>query len=76
MQVELVYSDGTSNPSWNENDFRLQDLKVVLDNCAIASKIDNVILLEECNADFAMEITGFDVNRELDVSVRFSGFGP
>ena len=69
LKIGMAYYDGRSNSSWEEFDFSLSDLKMDLKNCKIIKKSDNFISLKASDADFSIEIKGFDTNRELNVSV-------
>ena len=67
--LSLAYADGSRRPSWNQHDFKLQDLTISHTNCRIEFK-GNVLRAFDCVADTTIEISGFDNNRELDTIIR------
>ena len=71
LTVRLAYADGSRRPSWNEYDFRLEDLLFNHDGCQIKVREGNRIKALDCGQDCSISVTGFDINRELDASVRW-----
>ena len=69
VTVVLAYADGTRRPSWNPLDFKIEDLFISYTNCILESKKNRLRALN-CGQDTAIEIKGFDTNRELDTTIR------
>ncbi|WP_296740396.1 hypothetical protein [Mesorhizobium sp.] len=69
LTVTLAYADGSRHPSWSPFDFKLDDLTITKEGCEITLENNKVKALN-CGLDCALEITGFDKNRELDTNIR------
>ncbi|WP_372782904.1 hypothetical protein [Phenylobacterium sp.] len=69
VRVQIAYADGGQRPKWSRFDFKLADLNVQISGGSKPQYKDNVIVLQDCGADFALEVTGFDANRELVTTV-------
>lgn len=65
VRIEVAYADGSQRPKWSRFDFRLRDLPVQCSGGASPRIKDNVLSISDCGADFTIDVTGFDVNREL-----------
>lgn len=72
LAASIAYADGRRHPLWNEQDFRLQKLttKYKSEHCEDCTFYGNRIIAKRCAKDFALEITGFDSNRELVVILK------
>ena len=69
VTLTLAYADGTRRPSWNQHDFRLQNLNIQHNGCNVEVGGNRLRALG-CGVETAIEITGFDTNRELDATIR------
>ena len=72
LLVVLAYADGTRRPdrSWDPLDFNLNEFNIKHTGIGRLDRKDNQIALSDCDSNFTISITGFDQNRELDVSVK------
>jgi hypothetical protein len=71
LRAEVVYADGSRKPKWSEYDFELSKLPTAQQGTAGTRTIaKNVMIVRDCGPDFQLEITGFDVRRELITSVK------
>ncbi|QKD00548.1 hypothetical protein EB235_02885 [Mesorhizobium loti R88b] len=71
MRAEIVYADGSRVPKWSEYDFALNGMPIVRYGTSGALAIKkNVLTVRDCGPDFAIEIRGFDVRRELITNVK------
>lgn len=69
VDVTIAYADGSAKPSWSEFDFRPKDLQTAAQNCAYEFQ-DNRLRVRGWSVDSTVEVTGFDVRRELDTRIR------
>jgi hypothetical protein len=69
VEVIIAYADGSPKPSWSEFDFRPKDLKTTAARCS-HEFTDNRLRIVNWDKDSALEVTGFDVRRELDTRIR------
>lgn len=69
VTARLAYADGSRRSSWSRFDFRLEDLDVHCTACDLTTE-KNMVRALNCGPETNIEIKGFDVNRELDTSIR------
>jgi hypothetical protein len=69
VSISVAYADGSRRPDWSEYDFRLETLPVEHDNCEITLQ-ENRVLAINCGPKSRVQITGFDIRRELDTRIR------
>lgn len=69
VDVIIAYADGSAKPSWSEFDFRPKDLNTRSHNCIYEFR-DNRLRIEDWSEESVIEVTGFDVRRELDTRIR------
>jgi hypothetical protein len=67
--MTVAYADGSRKPAWTPFDFSPSGLRTVHHGCEITF-VNNRIEGTGCNAEFSVEVTGFDANRELDTRIR------
>jgi hypothetical protein len=67
--MTIAYADGSRKPAWTPFDFTPSELKTVHRGCEISFE-KNRLEAANCGADFSVEVTGFDANRELDTRIR------
>lgn len=72
LRIEIAYSDGSISPSWSRHDFELSKLQIT--NPAGINPLlnKNAMTFHECQTDFNLLVTGFDIRRELIVRARHS----
>lgn len=70
LTVTAAYADGTASPKWNAYDFAIESLSVQIEGAAEQTASGNVIVCTNCGPETKLEVTGFDVRRELVVNVR------
>jgi len=70
LQLVLAYADGSRKPKWSRHDFSLDKLNVDATGCSVLSRKGNQLVATDCTAELSIQITGFDVNRELDARLR------
>ena len=69
VTARIAYADGSRRPSWSRFDFRIEDLDVQHTACDLTTE-KNMVKALNCGPETNIEIKGFDVNRELDTSIR------
>lgn len=69
VEAIVAYADGSSKPSWSEFDFRPRDLRTTASNCT-AEFTENKLRVLDWVEESHVEVTGFDVRRELDTRIR------
>jgi hypothetical protein len=67
--MTIAYADGSRKPAWTPFDFSPSELKTTHSDCKISFE-KNRLEGTGCGADFHVEVTGFDANRELDTRIR------
>ena len=70
LHLEIAYADGSTRPAWDKFDFQLSELKVKTTSSFSAGKKGNQMVFKDCDAEFELEILGFDKRRELITNVR------
>lgn len=68
LTIRMAYADGTRRPSWSPLDFEIDDLEIDHEDCDFTTE-KNRIKVTDCGPDTRIEVTGFDVRRELDTNV-------
>jgi hypothetical protein len=69
VSVTMAYADGTRKPAWSIYDFAPENLSSQTADCdAIFS--NNKLTARNCGPTFAVEVTGFDILRELDTQIK------
>ncbi|NVP54729.1 hypothetical protein [Mycoplana rhizolycopersici] len=69
VSVTMAYADGTRKPAWSIYDFALENLSPQIADCD-ANFSNNKLTARNCGPAFAVEVTGFDVLRELDTHIK------
>lgn len=69
VSVTMAYADGTRKPAWSIYDFAPQNLSSQTADCD-ANFSNNKLTARNCGPAFAIEVTGFDVLRELDTHIK------
>ncbi|MGO7087504.1 hypothetical protein AB9E14_07550 [Rhizobium leguminosarum] len=69
VSVTMAYADGTRNPAWSIYDFAPENLNSHTADCD-ANFSNNKLTARNCGPTFAVEVTGFDVLRELDTHIK------
>lgn len=77
LEVIAAYDTSRGNPlkKYDPADFKLQDLRRNARDVHEVECRDNRILIRPTSDNFRVEVTGFDVNRDLVVKVRTAGRG-
>jgi hypothetical protein len=70
FRAEIAYADGSRRPKWSPFDFELQKMEVEQTGGGDREIKKNVLICRDCNADFHLEVRGFDTRRELITNVR------
>lgn len=70
LRAEIAYADGSRRPAWSRHDFQLGKLDIIHEGSEAPSIQNNVLRCRECGPDFSIEVTGFDIKRELVTNVR------
>lgn len=69
FRVNVAYADGTRHPLWSRFDFELNRLRCTYGGCAVEAS-ENRLTVTNCEFGCYVEVTGFDVNRELNITTR------
>lgn len=69
LRVNVAYADGTRHPLWSRFDFELNRLRCTSNGCAVEAS-ENCLTVTNCQFGCYVEVTGFDVNRELNITTR------
>ena len=69
IDVRVVYADGSRKPSWSPFDFQLDRMGINSRDCTLDID-DNKLIVRNCGPSFSVEVTGFDTNRELQITAR------
>ena len=75
VECVVAYADGSSKPSWSEFDFRPKDLRTTAAECT-PEFVDNRLRVPDWSEGSTIEVTGFDVRRELDTRIRTESNAP
>lgn len=70
LRAEIAYADGSRRPKWSRYDFELQKMQVEQTGGGNREINKNILICRDCEADFHIEVRGFDVRRELITNVR------
>lgn len=69
VDITMAYADGSKKPAWSEFDFTSKDLSTQANDCDYVFR-ENKITAKNCGGDFSIEVTGFDVRREVDTRFK------
>ncbi|ESX24195.1 hypothetical protein X765_27595 [Mesorhizobium sp. LSHC440B00] len=69
VSITMAYADGSRSPAWSEFDFRSSDLTTVASNCEY-QYIKNKLRAVNCGPNSVIEVSGFDIKRELDARIK------
>ncbi|GAB5387830.1 MAG: hypothetical protein Alpg2KO_07980 [Alphaproteobacteria bacterium] len=70
LLIEVGYADGSRNIHYSPFDFKTRDLIRTSEGMANKQIDKNKVCLRDCQDDLAFEMTGFDVNRELEIKIK------
>jgi len=70
LKMTFAYADGSKNPKWSKYDFDVAFLRIEHEGCELHKMVDNYISARSCNRDFRIEVSGFDINREIDIRIH------
>ena len=65
LRLVAAYADGSRRPGWSVHDFVYSNLNISAENCQLQAD-ENKLYIKNFGSDSAVEIRGFDTNRELD----------
>jgi len=70
VRVEYAYADGSRKPAWSRYDFLPKDLNIGVGGALNHLAKDNLLTCRGCDATFNVEVSGFDIRREVVTNIR------
>jgi hypothetical protein len=70
VRVEYAYADGSPRPAWSPYDFLPKDLSIAVSGAVAHSAKENSLTCRGCDAEFEVEVSGFDARREVITNIR------